>query len=285
MTPERRGTLPFFLLTFAITWGLQVPGVLAQQGVLPGNPSAYLPAAALGIFGPLAAATILTRREGGRAAVRELFGRLLLFRAHPGYYLLALLPAALLSALLFLMNEAGRSGPIAFVPPLGGLVLGIVISIAEEVGWRGYALPRLARRFGAFGASTLLGMVWCVWHIPMFLGQGIPMNLLLGMLLLLWGGSLLMTFIAERTGGSLVLAVVAHFAAHLNNPNRALPGETLPLAVAAVVYGALGLALMRSSLPGARGKGRVSTAPRRDRIGDGAWKRPDRPTVPASLMS
>jgi uncharacterized protein len=251
MTPARHGTLAFFLLTFAITWGLQLPGVLAQRGLLPGDPSRYLPAAGLGIFGPLVAATLLTRREGGGAAVRELYGRLLAWRAHVGWYVLALaVPVALLSIGLKLMNLAGRTGPLAYVPGVGGLVFGLVISVAEEIGWRGYALPRLERRFGAFAASTLLGVLWCAWHIPMFLGAGVPLNLMLVMLLFFTGASLFMSFIARATGGSLLLAVLAHLAAHLNNSHRALPGEVLPLVVHAVVYGALGLALMRGSLAG-----------------------------------
>jgi uncharacterized protein len=251
MASDHRGTLVFFLLAFGITWGLQIPGVLAQRGYLPGAPSAYLPAAALGIFGPLVAATLLAHREGGRAGVRALYGRLLLWRVNPGLYVLALaVPVALLSAGLFVMNLAGRTGPIAYVPALGGLVFGLVISASEEVGWRGYALPKLEQRFGSFAASTLLGVIWCLWHVPMFVGAGVPMNLMLVMLLYFTGASLFMSFIVRATGGSLLLASVAHLAAHLNNSHRALPFEVLPLVVHAVVYGALGLALMRGSLAG-----------------------------------
>jgi uncharacterized protein len=284
-TPTRQGTFAFFALTFAITWGLQVPGVLAQRGLLPGDPNAYLPAVGLGIFGPLMAATWLTFRQDRIAGVRELYGRLLRFRVHPGWYVLALVvPVALLSAGLALLNVAGRTGPVAYFPAAGALVFGLVISIAEEVGWRGYALPRLERRFGAFAASTLLGVLWCLWHIPMFLGLGVPMNLMLVMMLYFTGASLLMTFIARGTGGSLLLAVVAHLAAHVNNSHRALPGEVLPLVVHAIVYGALGLALMRSSLPGSFRRGRPSTAPPSEPIRTEAWRRPGPETAPASLM-
>jgi membrane protease YdiL (CAAX protease family) len=283
--PARHGTFAFFALTFAITWGLQLPGVLAQRGVLPGDPNAYLPAVGLGIFGPLVAATWLTFRQGRWDAVRALYGRLLLFRVHPGWYALALLvPATLLSGGLALLNVVGRTGPVAYFPAAGALVFGVVISVAEEVGWRGYALPRLERRFGAFAASTLLGVLWCLWHVPMFLGLGVPMNLMLVMMLHFTGASLLMTFIARGTGGSLLLAVIAHLAAHVNNSHRALPGEVVPLVVHAIVYGALGLALMRSSLSGSRPKGRASTAPPSEPIRTRAWKRPGPETAPASLM-
>jgi uncharacterized protein len=285
-TPARHGTLAFFALTFAVTWGLQLPGVLAQRGLLPGDPKAYLPAVGLGIFGPLVAATVLTWREGRGAAVRALYARLLSWRVHLGWYVLALaVPALLLSGGLALLNQAGRTGPIGYFPTVGGLVFGVVISVAEEVGWRGYALPRLERRFGAFAASTLLGLLWCVWHVPMFLGLGVPMNLMLVMFLHFTGASLFMTYIAHGTGGSLLLAVVAHLAAHVNNSHRALPGEVVPLVLHAVIYGALGLALVRPPLPGPRSGGRTSTAPWRDLIRWGGWRRPAPRTERASLMS
>lgn len=248
MTSSHRRTAPFFLLTFGLTWGLQLPGVLAQRGLLPGDPDAYMPLVGLGIFGPLIAATVLTHREGGKAAVRALFGGLCKWRVHPGWYLAALvLPGALLTGLLFLLNLAGRKGPVEYFPAAGAVVLAVMISVAEEVGWRGYALPRLQERWGAFKAAALIGVIWYFWHIPMFLGLGIPLNLAPVMLLFFTGGSLVFTWIYNGTGQSLLLAVLAHVGAHLNNSHRALPGEVLPAVVHAIVYAGLGLIVMRGS--------------------------------------
>ena len=77
----------FCLITFGITWGLQLPGVLAQRGILPGAPSAYLPFVGLGVLGPLLAATTLTYRDGGRSAVKQLYLPLLHWRVHIGWCL------------------------------------------------------------------------------------------------------------------------------------------------------------------------------------------------------
>lgn len=246
MTSRAGGSAPFFLLAFAITWGLQMPGVLAQRGVLPGDPDAYMPLVGLGIFGPLVAATVLTAREGGRAAVRALYARFLLFRVHPKYYLVGFfLPVVLLTAGLALLNLAGREGPIEYFPAAGALVVGIVISIAEEVGWRGYAQPRLEVRYGPFAAGALIGVLWCVWHIPMFLGLGVPLDLLLVMLLFFTGASLMMAWIHSGTGGSLFLASLVHLGAHLNNSHSALPSDVLPSVVHTIIYAGLGLFVWR----------------------------------------
>jgi membrane protease YdiL (CAAX protease family) len=263
MSKPGRSVGAFFLLTFAFTWGLQLPGILALQDMLPGAPRAYLPFAMLGVFGPLVAATALAWRQGGAPAVKALYAPLLQWRVHVGWYAAALLPAALLCLLLGLLNLAGRDGPIAYFPPAAALVAAVVISIAEEVGWRGYALPRMQRRFGAFGASALLGVLWYVWHIPMFIGLAVPLDLVLVMLLYFIGASLVFTWIYNGSGGSLLLAVVTHLAAHLNNSHRALPAEVVPLVAHAIVYAGLGLFVSRAFLPGRPGTARPLQAPDR----------------------
>jgi hypothetical protein len=83
----------------------------------------------------------------------------------------------------------------------------------------------------------------------MFVGQGVPLSLMLVMLLFFVGASLFMTWSYNGSGGSLSLAVFVHFGAHLNNSHRALPAETLPLVVHAVIYAALGLFVMRAAVP------------------------------------
>jgi membrane protease YdiL (CAAX protease family) len=240
----------FFVLAFALTWLLQVPAVAAKWGFLPGGPEPYLPLAALGVLGPAIAASVLTAREGGRPALRALYARLLLWRVPLRYYLVGLVvPGLCLSALLWLLRLAGREGPIAYFPSMPRLIAGVVIAFGEEIGWRGYALPRLTQRFGAFAASGLIGVMWTLWHIPMFLGAGVPLSLLVVMLLFFTGGSLLFTWIYQGTSGSLLLAVCAHVGAHLDNSHAALPGDALPVVVHAIVYAALGLALMRPPRP------------------------------------
>ncbi len=245
---RRRGTAGFFALAFAFTWCLQVPGVLARMGWLPGDPDAYLPAAMLGIFGPLVAAAYFTFKESGAGGVRSLFESLLAWRVSPKWYLLALLaPGILLSAVLWLMAAAGRQGAWYFLPGVPQLVSALVISVAEETGWRAFALPRLAARHGVFVGSCILGALWAVWHIPMLLAVSVPISLGPVLLLHFVGGSLFFSFLYFGSGKSLFVAVLAHIGAHLNNSHAALPQDTFPLVVHAVVYAALGFATMRSA--------------------------------------
>jgi membrane protease YdiL (CAAX protease family) len=243
----------FFAITFGFTWCLQLPAALAHLGWLPWlslshAAQLYTPVAALGIFGPLVAATYLTRQRHGGAGVSALFQGLLRWRVSPGLYLLALLvPGALLSAVLWGMCAAGRQGPWHYFAGSPQLITAVVVSVAEETGWRGYALPRLWARHGAFVGSCILGAIWAVWHIPMFVVMDVPMSLGLVMLLFFVGGSLFFTFLYRKSGGSLLIAVLAHVGAHLNNSHAALPADVTPLLVHTVVYAALGVATMRSA--------------------------------------
>ncbi|MDD9947589.1 MAG: type II CAAX endopeptidase family protein [Myxococcales bacterium] len=237
-------TVPFFTLAFAITWGMQVPALAARNGLLPGPTEAYLPFAMLGVLGPMIAATWLVARSGGRRAVSGLFSGMRLWRASPLQWAMALaIPGTLLSGALVLSRAIGYSGPVVLLPEPERLVAGAVIAVAEEIAWRGYALPRLQARYGAFAASGMLGALWTVWHIPMFMGLGVPLTVLPWMFLFFIGGSLLFTWLFNRSGGSLMLVTVAHYAANLNNSHAALPDNVVPLIYHSLIYAALGLGI------------------------------------------
>ena len=108
----------------------------------------------------------------------------------------------------------------------------VIMPIAEEPGWRGFALPRLERRLAAVPAALALGVVWAAWHTMMFILQGTVSHFPV-MALHLLAGSVLFSWVYRRTAGSLLCAVLFHAGAHLCNPLHALPGSALPFYVIA----------------------------------------------------
>ena len=182
----------------------------------------------LGILVPLLAAWVVTKRRSGKPGVRQLFSGLNPRRAPLGWLALALVTAGvLLTAPLLIHRFLGGSGPIWYPPQnVGALVGGLVVSIGEEVGWRGFAQPRLSEKFALLGGSALLGCVWAVWHIPMFLGADVPFGIYPAMLVYFVAGSIVFGWLYERSGQNLLVAVAAHLGAHLNNSHQALPDET-----------------------------------------------------------
>jgi uncharacterized protein len=118
----------------------------------------------------------------------------------------------------------------------------------EEIGWRGFALPRMAERLGFGGASVLLGMIWACWHLPLFFirgttttGQSFPLYFLQ-----VTAVSVALAWLYERTGGSLLLTMLMHAAA--NNTKDIVPsaviGATSPLALSTSLVAWLTVALL-----------------------------------------
>src|SRR5215218_2465864 len=168
---RRHPLIAFFVLTYALAWILWLPLVFLQD-TIPAAPGLVL--VLLGSNVPSVLGIVLTAIVSGRGALRKLLGRLLIWRVDPRWYLVVVLgPAALVG------------GIVAFNTLLGGPAIGInvpllaaVITLAfhifpgsalgEEIGWRGYALPRLQAGRSALSASLFLAPIWALWHLPLW---------------------------------------------------------------------------------------------------------------------
>ncbi len=233
----------FFALTLSFTWILQLPALLAKLGVLSGPAERFLLPAALGGFGPLVAAVMAAKLERGGTGLRSVFGTLGTWRVGFRWYLVALGGfAALYVAGLAGYRLAGGSVSLRwFYPPENAQQVAalFVVPLTEEPGWRGFALPRLQRRYGRLRASLVLGALWAIWHSMMFVLQGVtPASFCLGMLVVV-AGSVLFSWIYNHTQGSLLLALVAHAGVHLSNPFRAQQATALAVYAVALLGAAL----------------------------------------------
>src|SRR5207249_1526063 len=171
-----------------------VPAALASRGLLPLQIPPML-TSVLGTFGPSLAAVILFSVTAGKKGVAALLWRLVLWRVSLQWYAFVLLwPAILSLAASGLAMLFGSAAPDFAHPPIlrfaslpsevKGIGLLVLLPIAflqqfflgssmgEELGWRGYALPRLQARQSALLASIVLGLLWGLWHLPLFLTQG-----------------------------------------------------------------------------------------------------------------
>jgi membrane protease YdiL (CAAX protease family) len=234
----------YFVLAFVFTWGLQLPAVLAAHGFIAGPPERYMALVGLGAFGPMLAAMVAARAEG--TGVRALLRPLGAWRVPPAWYAAALLvPGGIFVAVASLYNALGHSERLFYLPDTPAYVAAaIVFPIGEEIGWRGFALPRLARKIGALRASVVIGVFWTFWHAAMLDLQGVSPSIYLVFLPYMVGGSVLFTWIYRRTGGSLLLAILTHVGSHLDNPGHAMPGRTTPILIHAVAYVLLAVVLV-----------------------------------------
>jgi len=173
----------FFTLALGLSWVAWTPWILSRDGLgvldvsfpsvlgttqLTGMlPGAYL--------GPLGAAFVVTALTTGRAGLRVWVGRLLRWRVAPRWYAVALLavPTAVLGlGTVAAGGDVRAPGLLVVVSYLPFLLLQVLTTgLAEEPGWRDFALPLLQARFGPLGAAAVLGPLWGVWHLPLFLTE------------------------------------------------------------------------------------------------------------------
>lgn len=224
----RKPLLSFFVLTYLITWGIWTPIVIRYYRdpfpvSITESPLYLLLLAFLGLFGPTFAALILAGLENGREGIRELLSGWKLWRVGLRWYLAFFLTQLVIEFLAtqLYIDHANLNPQVVwgnwvnFLPTfLRAALLGG--AIAEETGWRGFALPRLQETRSALGASVIIGLIWGMWHLPISLVPGanfpIELNLTLFIVFVLDTVfiSIIMTWLYNNTGGSIFICYLYH---------------------------------------------------------------------------
>jgi membrane protease YdiL (CAAX protease family) len=208
----------YLIVTFGFSWLCWLPGVLGVQRILglPIPTEAFL---LFGIFGPLVGAIVAIARRGGWAAIRRFLGRVLDVRIGVAWWLVILAGPLFLSALAWLGAGllGGETAELEVVQKpwilLSTMLLMMVLGGGqEEFGWRGYALDILQSRWSALAASVVLGVIWGVWHLPLFFVEGTGQYYLpFGIFVLASPAlSILTTWVYNSTGKRLFAAVLFH---------------------------------------------------------------------------
>jgi membrane protease YdiL (CAAX protease family) len=217
---RRHPLITFFVLTYALAWILWLPLVVLRDAI---PPTQGLVLTILGSAVPSLLAIVLTAIVLSRGALRKLLGRLLIWRVNPLWYVVVVLvPVALAGGVVALNTLVG--GPaISVDATLLGAVILLAFSIfpgsamGEEIGWRGYALPRLQATRSALSASLILGVIWGFYHLPLsFTGQAFRSpSILVPFAISAIALSVILTWVYNSTGGSLLLVVLLHATANL----------------------------------------------------------------------
>jgi uncharacterized protein len=181
---QQRGRFPFryFIVTFLWSWVFWLPLVLAGAGMLPLGAGfldkARMPLSMVGAFGPAAGAYFSLRTLNGKGAFRAYLKGLLDFRFG---WLAWVLPVVVLGGStciawavpeLWGQSRLGMLLPSIWVLPPYLIVMVLFGGGQEELGWRGYILDPIEARLGPLLGNLVLGAVWAVWHLPLFLIPG-----------------------------------------------------------------------------------------------------------------
>jgi membrane protease YdiL (CAAX protease family) len=224
---RRYQTTAFFAATLVLSWGWWV---IAYVGLTSGGLA--LIHVGVGAFGPVVAGAVVTWASGSN--LRAWAGQIIDWRVAPRWYLIAvLLPAVWgIASVPASLTLAGVSFEVALSADQVvryGVSVVLIFFIGggqEEPGWRGFALPRLQETYSALTASVIIGVVWAVWHLPLFF-MGAPRNLSGNFVLfavMVVGFSILLTWCYNSTGGSVLVAMVFH--ASINASATLLPVQS-----------------------------------------------------------
>jgi membrane protease YdiL (CAAX protease family) len=234
---KRHPVWAYYILTFVISWG-GILLVIGGPGGIPGTPMQFkrlLPfAIPLMLAGPIFAGILLTGLIYGKVGFRELFSRLIKWRVGARWYVLALLTAPLLMTAIFLALSLFYP---EFLPGIFtksdkmsllrmGIAAGLAAGIFEELGWTGFAIPRLRQRFSVLTTGLVVGFLWGAWHVLINLwssgdsAAALSLTLFLHSFIfsigILPAYRVLMVWVYDRTG-SLLVAMLMHASLTFSN--------------------------------------------------------------------
>jgi membrane protease YdiL (CAAX protease family) len=169
---RRYPVIAYFTLTFLISWtgalAVAAPHLICHQPLPKMTGILMFPVM---LLGPSFAGIALTRIVDGKTGLRVLFSQMFRAWVPPGWYAVLLIPPVLILAVLIFLQR--------FVSPIyapnrffTGILFGIPAGFLEEIGWMGYAFPKMRSQSDGLAASILLGLLWALWHLPVINNLG-----------------------------------------------------------------------------------------------------------------
>jgi membrane protease YdiL (CAAX protease family) len=221
---KRHALVMGIVLMFLLTWPIEIGRAAETRGLLPFHIPLVV-SLTVG-YGFVVASIVMTWLTLGKDDVIALLKRFVLWRVAFKWYLVAFLLLPAINGIAIVLNATLSATPIDFSTAFAYTFFGRsanlpvlilpwfvyeVFTNGEEIGWRGYVLPRLQAKHSALLASLILGLVWGLWHLPKFLtaGNTSPFG---WMMVDIIAKAVLYTWLYNNTKGSLLLVTFFHAA-------------------------------------------------------------------------
>ena len=172
------------------------------------------------IYGSFLGGALVTGIVDGRSGLKTYFSRIVRWRVGLKWYAVALLLPLVLHLVAFGLNiAAGAARPTNLHWPAWTVILAaffgqgfLIIGLAEEPGFRGFALPRFLASRSAVSAALIVGLLHTLWHLPFLIGAlagGYPIGILTNLLVIV-SASVFFTWLFNNTNGSVLIAMLLH---------------------------------------------------------------------------
>ena len=210
--------VPFFLITFIISWGILALYIFFNEGMIRvfGQLSGMHPLFFLAVWAPAIAAFFVITLKEGFSGLKRFIARVKIFKCSLSWCLFILIGIPLVFYIGAAMKGTLFTEPF---PISGGIfsiltvfLLAVIKGPIEEFGWRGFALPLIQRYVAPLWAGIILGLIWGIWHLPAFLISGTQQSgwsfapFFLGTIAI----SVLATALFNASKGSILLAAILH---------------------------------------------------------------------------
>ncbi len=208
-------TRKFFILTFVITWLLWLPTVINSQWM--DVPSIFLLIGMFASFTPTVIGLIMIKKEKGDQFKHYIVSRVKIGFSVKWLVIMMLFPLQSFLALIIVQKIDANYvvvNPISYImaPLIFLQILFIGGALGEEFGWRGYAFEKLQNKYGAFMGTLILGLLWSIWHLPLFfMANTVQSNMPIWQFVLQNTTiAFVYTWIYNRTKGNMILMILLH---------------------------------------------------------------------------
>ncbi len=206
----------FVLLTYLLTWSVEIPIALTRHGYASINISRSLQT--ICTLSPGIVAIILTAIYFGKNSLKSLFKAIVKWRVKFKYYLIIIIVCIALCGLSLLIFNWITGQSIMPDQPYNFVFYFILIlplsAFWEEIGWRGFLLPVLQEKHTAIKSSLIIGFVWGLWHLPIYLAINPYGDKTIIFFLMMFVGcfalSIIATYLYNSTKGSLLICILFH---------------------------------------------------------------------------
>lgn len=222
MEKDTKFPYKFFVITFSWSWLIWLPLVLISSGIVTTKKDLLstltLPLTFIGVFGPAVGAFYCLRTLSGKGAVFHYLRGLLELNFGWRAWLVPILVFGGSTWIAWVLPELWGEPrmemllPSLWVFPPYVLAMVLLGGGQEELGWRGYILDFLERRLGAWMGNFVLGVVWALWHLPLFFISGTGQSYMpfAGFVLLMIGYSYFFAWVRQSSGKRSMAGLVTH---------------------------------------------------------------------------